>query len=84
MARKTIEIEALKAKINSRLASKELSQETKKELSNFLSYMLHETGNYRGFNYIHWMNGGAAAWRAAGEPEDKSLFLGNEYDREYF
>lgn len=77
MARKTIEVETLKGLINKRLADKGTAVEARKELASLLSHVLHSTGNYSGFNYLDWMEGGVDAWRRDGEPADNTPYLGD-------
>jgi hypothetical protein len=70
--RKTIEVEEIKRKINNLL---ERSDDTapgadaKKTLCSLLEGILHDTGNYRGFNYVYWLKRGNQEWVAAGKPE---------------
>lgn len=82
--RKTIEVENLRRLVNGMLALDTLSEDNRKSLCVLLDRVLHETGNYRGFNYVDWMNGGANKWRADGEPDNTQPYLGPEYKREYF
>jgi len=51
--RKTIEVERIKEKINSMILNSPDDMIREREaLANFLSVILHETGNYKGFNYL--------------------------------
>ena len=53
MPRKTIEVEKIKAKVNHYLKhSEDHRQEGRIASSTLLEIILHETGNYRGFNYL--------------------------------
>ena len=55
MKRKTVSVKSLVDKANGYLALNELSQEKKEAIAFFISSILHETGNYRGFSYtFHW------------------------------
>lgn len=57
MKRKTISVKSLVDKANGYLALDTLSQEKKEAITFFISSILHETGNYRGFSYtFHWEN----------------------------
>lgn len=77
-ARKTISVEALTQKINYRIANSPAERSAERlELASFLSNILHETGNYHGYNFSQWLNGGHDRWIAAGQPEDKTEFLGD-------
>lgn len=69
---------------NKQLANDNLSQETKKEIATLLHTTLHALGQYSGFNYTAWLNGGFEAWKQSGEPLDNRPFLGKEYDRFYY
>ena len=40
--------------------------------------ILHETGNYRGFQYNAWSNGGYRQWIADDKPEDNTPYLGDK------
>ena len=48
--------------------------------------LLHETGNYAGYNNSYWMEKGYTEWVAAGKPEGimKSKFYGPKWKRVYF
>lgn len=74
--RKTFEVEKLKKMINARI-EKGIDPEARQELAAVLRTVLHETGNYNGFNYVDWYNGGCDLWRAAGEPQDNTPYLGD-------
>ncbi len=72
MARKrtTIEVSAIKDEINRRLrdTAPHMTAE-RRALASILEHILHETGNYRGFNYNEWSPGpGYAQWVADGSP----------------
>jgi len=82
--RKTVDVQAIRAKINARLADEATGTVPRMALATLLESVLMDTGNYRGFNYLGWLNGGYAAWEAAGEPEDKVPFIGDETRRVYF
>lgn len=84
MARKTIAVEYLKTELNRRLALPLQMMQPAERVAHrqawasVLEDVLMETGNYRGYNDIHWMNeGGFEAWKAAGEPEtnEKNKFI---------
>ena len=81
---KTIEVKKIKNRINSDLANDAISEETKKHLGSLLETILVETKNYRGFNFLDWINGGCQKWREDGEPADKTKYLGSEYSRIYY
>ena len=81
---KTVNITSLKAKINRLLAIPDVKQDTKAVLATLLEEILMESGNYKGFNYHKWLNGGHQDWVKDGEPEDKTPYYGEEYTRVYF
>lgn len=55
MARKTIEIEKIKGRINDHLLhTKDECSRERQALMLFLENILHDTGNYRGFGYLNW------------------------------
>ena len=60
------------------------SQDEKRALCTALEMVLMDTNNYAGFNSIKWLNVGCDAWQDAGRPEDKTSYLGLEYDRFYY
>lgn len=82
--RKTFEVKKFKEQINKQLENKNLSQDQKKTLCYVLERVLMDTGNYKGYNSLKWINGGFEQWMKDGKPEDNSPYLGNEYDRRYF
>ena len=50
-----------------------------------IEFALHSTGNYQGYNFIEWIKeGGYERWVAAGKPDDKAEFIGNESRRMYY
>jgi hypothetical protein len=51
MARKTCDVEKLKAHVNRRLAAEVSTPDGRWELARLLESVLHETGNYKGFRY---------------------------------
>ena len=51
--RKTFPVADLKAWVNERLASNNLTTEYKQGLVNALDHVLHATGNYKGFGYVY-------------------------------
>jgi hypothetical protein len=82
--RKTIDVKWLVDTINQKLALPELSQEKKATLCCLVEEVLMQVDRYAGYNYLTWIAGGFEKWRAAGEPEDKNLFIGKEFDRHYY
>jgi hypothetical protein len=90
-AKKTIEINYLKDKINALLALPHLSQDEKRAYCFILADALMQTGNYNGYNNIKWIKGdGWKLWKADGQPdytnneENRAKYFGPEFDRFYF
>lgn len=88
-SRKTIEVKALKDKINYMLSIPTLIQEEKRVLCGLLESILMDTNNYHGFNHIYWSTQGYNEWLEAGKPEDETknqFIIGNlgEYARSYY
>ncbi len=52
MARKTINVDQLRVKINEMLAGSSCSPDIRRGMINTLEFVLHETGNYQGFRYL--------------------------------
>jgi len=82
--RKSFNVQEFKDWANSALARPELGQEAKSALCTAVEKVLMDTGNYHGFNSNTWLSGGCAAWEQAGKLDDRTPFLGLEYDRHYF
>ena len=62
--KKTFKVENFKNIINEKLALTSINQDEKKALTVVLERVLHDTNNYRGFNYLQWLNGGSEKWQA--------------------
>ena len=75
-----IEVSAIKKMVNHYLEHAESSPEQRKAVSELLSCILLKTDQYRGFNYLAWINGGVDIWRADGEPEgpEKEKYFGDQ------
>ena len=68
--RKTVTVEYLKAEVNRVLGLEHLSVDERRGMAHLLEHVLHDTGNYRGYNDVFWMSeGGFEAWKEAGEPD---------------
>ena len=82
---KTIAVSDVAGRINRMLATGDkISQDAKQILCSLAEEVLMDTDNYKGFEFLRWRHGGCEAWKAAGMPEDKTPFMGPEYDRRYF
>ena len=53
MARKTFDVLTFKNKVNGMLARSTCSAAEREVMSMLLTDVLHETGNYHGFRYLH-------------------------------
>lgn len=84
MARKTIEVEWIKKKVNLYLAGEHSNEEQRKTMAIFLEGVLHKTGNYDGFQYLDWIEGGRDRWVAEGQPHNTSDYIGREWRRVYY
>lgn len=92
MARKTINVDFIKAFANEQLARTDeaATKEFKMGICVMIEKILFQTDNYAGFNYVEWMNGGYERWIEAGEPEGSEKFQfmyskhGGEYARKYY
>ena len=85
--RKTFNVAEFRQYVNEKLGLDTLSQDEKKTLCFMLEGILHKTGNYEGFNYIAWLNGGYEKWCSVCEEQGQKVattpFLGLEYNRRY-
>ena len=86
---KTVNVEKLKSILNKRLRDLTIPQEIKRGYCASLELILHESGNYKGFQYCYWDEQGFKEWQAAGEPggkEKNQYIVGNfgEYSRFYY
>lgn len=52
MARKTVNVDQLRIKTNERLALSACSPDIRRGMMDILEYVLHDTGNYKGFRYL--------------------------------
>lgn len=89
--RQTFRVEDFKAYINKQLTRTDEGMTTKKRegLCMTLEHVLHETGNYKGYNDLYWWETGSKLWEEAGKPETfplKDKYIhgevgnGNKYD----
>lgn len=62
MNKKTITVDASLSMANNFLASKENSSEFKEGVCAMIEAILHKTGNYKGFQYLYWLEKGCADW----------------------
>lgn len=82
--RKTIDVEKIIDWANMQMARPEMSQEFKRGVFSLTDQILHDTGNYLGFNYLGWISEGCDKWIADGRPSGISKYLGLEYDRYFY
>ena len=86
--RERMTVAELRGEVNRLLAlpdSGHVNADFRRGVAALLETFLHNTGNYRGFNYVKW-NGpaGHARWVDDGRPEDKAPYLGDQTQREYY
>ena len=91
--RKTINVDSILAEANKQLARKDkfATADFKAGVCVMIERILMNTGNYNGYNYNLWTNGGGLEqWYKDGEPDfpEKEKYLyskfGREYDRHYY
>lgn len=72
------------------LLANNISQEEKRGICTLLEKVLLEHGSYRGFNNLHWINGGCEQWERDGKPgfPEKEKYISDnkkqEYSRKYY
>lgn len=86
--RKTVPVAFVLERANLMLRRTDVSDDYREAAAWLLETILHETGNYQGFNYLTWCEeGGVEKWRADGG-EEKNLstepYLGNQTRRVYY
>lgn len=59
MIRKTINVDLVRGKVNDLLSNSNILMEEKLGIITMIEYVLHETGNYKGFMYLELNNGEA-------------------------
>ena len=87
--RQTISVKRIKEMANAKIAQDNTGQEGCIKIAVLLEDILFETGNYAGFNYIAWHNGGYKQWvkacQEAGDPDlPNSPYLGADWKRFYY
>lgn len=87
--RKTIEVSKVLEDANRQLRRTDLSDETRLAIAMMLERVLFATGNYKGFNYVAWVDeGGYRRWHADQERACKEIdntpYLGNQTRRVYY
>ena len=83
-AKKTMDVAEIKKFANKQLANPEINDAEKRGIITMIERILHDTGNYQGFQYNYWNKTGWQLWRMAGEPENTDPYLGNQLDRVYY
>ena len=87
--RKTIKVSLIKEWANELLTDSTMSEEAKSGICTTIEEILHETDNYKGFNYVYWLKEGGSKWVADGREhgqQHRYLYgrgLG-EYSRTYY
>ena len=97
--RKTIGVDEFKKFVNEQLERTDdhaTSGNFKSGLCIALERVLHDTGNYKGYNNLFWLEGGCEAWEKNGRTEvwdNKKLYIlgtadskykGSDYARRYY
>jgi hypothetical protein len=85
--RKTIDVSEVLARVNALLSaddSRYCNADVRKGAASVLETVLFATGNYAGFNYLGWVDGGCERWIADGKPEDKESYIGDRTRRVYY
>lgn len=87
--RKTVDVSYILDSVNAYLAREDKDNEhfnadTRKGAYVMLEQILHETGNYNGFNYVEWLDGGYDRWVKDGQPQDTGPYLGDMSKRRYY
>ena len=78
MARKTFEVAKVVELANHFFASSPDERVgERKGVAIAVESILHQTGNYKGYGELHWINVGYAEWVKDGEPEDKDKYYGD-------
>jgi len=77
---KTFSVEKFKDYVNAQMKRTDtgMTNEVRDGLDLALNEVLHSTGNYHGFQYVDWDEGGYQQWVDDGKPEDNTKYLGNQ------
>lgn len=78
MSRKTFDVNALTVTVNEMCANSTCSPEVRQGAMNVLEHVLHESGNYRGFQYL------GADKVPAGEKPGINWGFDNDYEARFF
>jgi hypothetical protein len=84
--RKTVDVSEVLARVNAFLAREDpyVTADMRKGAYILLEGILHETGNYAGFNNLGWMNGGHDRWVSQGKPDNREPYIGDDTRRHYY
>lgn len=77
--RKTVPVVDI-VRLGNAMMERDIPVEAKRAVRSLVESILHDTGNYHGFNYIAWSRWGWRKWIEDGEPEDKTPYLGDPDD----
>jgi len=77
--KKTISVAETLNMANNSLASKENSNEFKEGICTMIEAILHKTGNYKGFQYLYWLDKGCKAWEKYAQIERLNTAPPDEY-----
>ena len=85
--RKTYEVDKIREKANRLLEidNEYIGADVRRGIAILLEHILHESGNYAGFNYVAWSKeGGCERWWNDGQPNDNTSYLGDQTRRVYY
>jgi hypothetical protein len=86
-SKKTIHVDELKQFANQLLANENLSEQEKLGVTHLIEHVLLNTGNYKGFNYLEWLNGGCKQYFIDKESNTEvkpQKYITKEYTRVYY
>ncbi len=87
--RQTVKVQEVKERVNAMIKAHAHNapenDQFRMGMAAVLETILHESGQYKGFNYNEWLEGGFTKWREDGEPgfPEKEKYLGDQTNRTY-
>ena len=81
---KSVKVDWVKKQVHTMLRESTCSPEIRLGFCSVLEQILHKTGNYNGFQYLDWLDGGCERWNADGRPKDNTPYLGDQSRRFYY
>lgn len=79
-SKKTVPVAQILKRANEILAldNQHVNADFRRGVASLMEHILHQTGNYQGFNYVAWTDeGGCEQWRRDGMPVDNDKYLGD-------